>query len=152
MKVSREVQQKIEEAIATGYAVEHSAPEGAEHGRLCHIVRVSLPWPPSVNRCYRAFGNKIVFSKEGRQYPKDVLVACLDQRAGRVVGKLTVRIWAYPPDLRVRDLDNSLKSVLDGLQKAAVFENDSQVRRIEIERRYVVPRGSLDVEIEGDEV
>ena len=152
VRVSREVQQKIEEAIATGYAVEHSAPvERAEHGRLCHIVRVSLPWPPSVNHCYQPFGNKIVFSKIGRQYPKNVLAACLDQRAGRVIGKLTIRIWAYPPDLRTRDCDNLLKSPLDALCKAGIFDNDGQVRRIEIERCGVVKDGRLEVEIEGDE-
>lgn len=43
------------------------------------------------------------------------------------MGKLAVRIEISPPDDRRRDCDNVQKAVLDALQHAGVFWDDSQV-------------------------
>jgi len=56
---------------------------------------------------------------------------------------------AFPPDRRRRDLDNLLKSVLDALEHAGVYADDSQVdllvvRRCEVDR----PHGHVEVRVE----
>jgi crossover junction endodeoxyribonuclease RusA len=39
-----------------------------------------------------------------------------------------MRVLAYPPDHRRRDLDNLAKAILDALQHAGVYGNDCQVK------------------------
>lgn len=48
--------------------------------------------------------------------------------------RLSVTIYAYPPDRRKRDLDNILKCLLDSLEKAQVFVDDSQIDELIIRR------------------
>lgn len=62
-------------------------------------------------------------------------------------GRLFVQIEAYPPDKRMRDIDNLAKCVLDALQTARVFENDYQIDRLLIERKEVMKPGKLFVSI-----
>jgi len=45
-----------------------------------------------------------------------------------------VTIKAIAPDKRRRDLDNMLKAVLDALEHAKVYENDSQIDDLRITR------------------
>ena len=48
--------------------------------------------------------------------------------------RLLVKILASPPDNRKHDLDNILKSLLDSIQHAGVFEDDEQIDGLEIYR------------------
>ncbi len=81
---------------------DHPACRLAEAGRL----RATLPWPPSVNHYWRAVGGRIMLSKAGRQYHRDVAAALFGQ--GRLAddARLAVRLGVFPPDRRRRDLDN----------------------------------------------
>lgn len=54
---------------------------------------------------------------------------------------------AFPPDRRRRDLDNLQKPVLDVLQHAGVYEDDSQIDLLITRRREVVPEGRLLVDV-----
>jgi crossover junction endodeoxyribonuclease RusA len=56
-----------------------------------------------------------------------------------------VKIYAFPPDARRRDLDNLLKSLLDALQHAGIMEDDGQVDMLSIERRARKKGGSISV-------
>ncbi|NBW23084.1 MAG: RusA family crossover junction endodeoxyribonuclease, partial [Caulobacteraceae bacterium] len=44
---------------------------------------------------------------------------------------------AFPPDKRKRDLDNVLKSLLDALTHANVWDDDSQIDDLRIYRNIV---------------
>lgn len=48
--------------------------------------------------------------------------------------RLSLTIDAYPPDRRKRDLDNILKSLLDALQHAGIYSDDSQIDILKISR------------------
>ena len=93
--------------------------------------------------------NRMLISAKGRQYRKDVLTACMSQlkRFPKLSGRLSVKIMAVIPDKRRRDLDNTLKSVLDSLQHAGVYLDDSQIDHLEIIRSVVMKPGWLDIEI-----
>jgi crossover junction endodeoxyribonuclease RusA len=60
---------------------------------------------------------------------------------------LEIRIAAFPPDRRKRDLDNLLKSVLDCLEASGVIENDNLIESLSIYRAERVAGGQLEVQI-----
>ena len=62
-------------------------------------------------------------------------------------GRIALAMDAFPPDRRRRDLDNLQKPVLDALQHAGVYEEDSQIDLLITRRREVVPEGRLLVDV-----
>ena len=58
-----------------------------------------------------------------------------------------MEVYLYPPDKRKRDVDNVLKPLLDALEHAGVYENDSQIDKLCITRMEVKPQGLCDVTI-----
>jgi crossover junction endodeoxyribonuclease RusA len=54
---------------------------------------------------------------------------------------------AFPPDRRRRDLDNIQKPVLDALQHAGVYEDDSQIDLLVTRRRDLGVPPRLEVEL-----
>lgn len=111
------------------------------------MITLTLPWPPSVNHYYRRVGNATLISREGRRYRRRIHGEALLAGSPRVEGRLAVRIAASPPDHRRRDLDNVQKALLDALQHAGVYGDDSQIDRITVERAGVVEGGRVVVEI-----
>ena len=117
------------------------------------MIKVTLPWPPSVNHAWRHVIVKgrarVLLSADCRAYRSAVLIALLEQsaRCKPLTGRLSVEIVASPPDRRARDIDGLLKQPLDALQHAGVIENDSAIDRLLIERGPVVPNGRLLVRI-----
>ena len=113
------------------------------------MTRITLPWPPSVNRYWRNVDGRTLISREGRAYRTAVLSAVLEQGAARhYAGRLRVRIVAHPPDKRRRDLDNLQKALLDGLEYAGVFDDDGQIDDLRIVRGERVRGGRVVVEVE----
>jgi len=96
---------------------------------------IELPWPPSVNHYWRRQGSRYFVSSEGKAYRDSLYYLCAEYRG--LFGaerRLSVVINAFPPDKRRRDLDNILKSLLDSLQYARVYEDDSQIDCLTIKR------------------
>ncbi|MCY2928195.1 MAG: RusA family crossover junction endodeoxyribonuclease [Planctomycetota bacterium] len=110
---------------------------------------LDLPYPPSTNRYYRHVGFRTLISREGRTFRTNVcaLLAGGGPRKPPAGGRIALCMDAFPPDNRRRDLDNLQKSVLDALQHAGVYEDDSQVDLLLTRRRQVVPAGRLSVEV-----
>ncbi len=115
---------------------------------------LTLPWPPSANRYYRhitrgKLAGRVLLSEHGRDYRKavDAIVA---EHKGRMgwSDRLRLYVMVYPPDNRKRDLDNLLKAVLDSLQAANVFLNDSQIDHLTISRTKNRPSGAIEVSVE----
>ena len=110
----------------------------------------TLPWPPSVNRYWRHVGRRVLISREGRTFRRDVC-ALLGGRGPRKPpsdGRIALCMDAFPPDRRRRDLDNLPKAVQDSLARAGVYEDDSQIDELHIRRRDKVKGGKIIVRIE----
>ena len=115
---------------------------------------LTLPWPPSVNSYWRhptrgALAGRHLISQEGRLYRSSVATLTTGMAGAFSASmRLSVSIYAAPPDNRRRDLDNLPKAVLDALTHAQVWPDDSQLDRLLIERVPVQKGGMIRVEIE----
>ncbi len=111
------------------------------------MLMLVMPWPPSANTYWRRNGSRYFISQKGIQYRDEVFKTHHDGLI-KFDGRISMKVLAYPPDKRRRDLDNLLKAVQDSLQYAKIFEDDSQIDRITVERMNVSPQGRLVVTIE----
>ena len=98
-----------------------------------------LPWPPSVNHYYRHVGPRVLISREGRKYREQIVARFQNDRVAKYSGPVALDIELYPPDNRRRDVDNSLKCLLDTFTHAGLYGDDSQVQRLTITRREPMP-------------
>jgi crossover junction endodeoxyribonuclease RusA len=108
-------------------------------------MRVSLPWPPTVNTYWRMVRGRMLISAKGREYRNAVCMQLAESPLFK--GRLKIEILAMPPDKRRRDLDNLLKAPLDALQWAGVIQDDSQFDEIHLIRGDVEKDGCLVVAI-----
>jgi len=94
-------------------------------------------------------GRITFISKEGRAFRTNVEAALIEHRGMFGEKRLFISVTAFPPDRRARDLDNLLKPLLDAMQHARLFDDDSQVDRLLIERGNVIGKpGQLQVTVE----
>ena len=75
------------------------------------------------------------------------MALCLQQRVETITGPIKVEIVAYRPDNRKRDLDNLLKAALDGMAKGMLYEDDSQIKNLNIKWADTIG-GMLKIKIE----
>ena len=76
------------------------------------IEKTLLIKPMSVNSFYRTFQNRILISKEGRIYKKQIL-NLLGNNFQKILGRVKLTLHFYYLDNRRRDLDNPCKIYLD---------------------------------------
>ena len=112
------------------------------------MIELTLPFPPSVNAYWRRAGYRIYLSERGREFRKNVGVIVEAAQIVPVYGPLAMSVDLYPRSRRMLDTDNFLKATLDALEHAGVYENDSQVKRIEAEKHAPVKGGRTDVRIQ----
>jgi len=111
---------------------------------------LNLPYPPSINHYWRRVGPRTLISREGRTFRRNVcaLLGGGGPRKPPSGGRIALAMDAFPPDRRRRDLDNLAKPVLDALEHAGIYEDDSQIDLLLTRRRDVVAGGKLDVRID----
>ncbi|MEL6894722.1 MAG: RusA family crossover junction endodeoxyribonuclease [Planctomycetota bacterium] len=99
------------------------------------MIRLRFPFPPSVNHYWRHVGNRVLISRAGREYRSTVKSLMERDRIKPLDDELIVRIGLIPPDRRRRDIDNSLKALLDAMQAGGAYHDDSQIVMLCIEKR-----------------
>jgi crossover junction endodeoxyribonuclease RusA len=138
---------------------EHQARIGAGKGSLVALAQpvgvdrasLVLPWPPNVNHSWRpnGRGGKVLTAehKAFRDYVA-VRVVAAGLHKQPMVGRLKMTIHASEPELkRKRDLDGILKSLLDALQHAGLYADDSAIDDLRILRIAGKP-GTVNVFVE----
>lgn len=96
-----------------------------------------LPFPPSLNRAYRAAAGRVLLSKPARQYAVAVRNALPPGRPERIEGRLFVVIELWPPAKlanKAWDVANREKLICDALTKAGFWRDDSQIDSISLMR------------------
>jgi len=115
-------------------------------------VVITLPYPPSVNHYWRHFRGRTVISREGRTFRTNVCALLAGGRGNGprkppTGGRIALAMDAFPPDRRRRDLDNIQKPVLDALQHAGVYEDDSQIDLLVTRRRELAVPPRLEIDL-----
>lgn len=104
------------------------------------MITYTFNYPPSVNHYWNERVRKIkgkfrvvkTKGQKGHDYMKHVALVCNNHMT--LSGRIKVAILAYPPDKRKRDIDNIVKPVLDAMEQAGVYENDSQIDELLVKR------------------
>lgn len=119
------------------------------------MIRLNLPWPPSVNRIWRTpnkgpLAGRTMLAADGREYRLAVRNTVANQLRAfpQLGGRLRVVLTLNPPDRRRRDIDNSAKAVLDSLMHAGVYQDDSQIDDLHIIRDAIISPGRVFATIE----
>jgi len=86
----------------------------------------TLPVPPSANRYWRIYRNRMVVTEEARAYKEEV--ALLLRGAIPLGGNVSVNLSVFRPAKR-GDLDNYNKVLFDALQ-GLTYTNDNQITEI----------------------
>ena len=107
------------------------------------MTTLELPYPPSVNHCFSVIRGRPVLSKEARVYRQRVRACVRGSEARVALGPLAVRLELQPPDNRRRDCDNAQKPILDALQQAGLFFDDSQIVWLLTVKESAAPGGRV---------
>lgn len=118
-------------------------------------MKLTLPFPPSVNRYWRApnkgpLKGRHLISAAGRAYQSAACAAIIEQlrRLPKPSTELAaVEILLFPPDASRRDIDNYCKALFDALTHAGVWEDDNQVKRMLVEWGPKVKGGRVEISI-----
>jgi len=113
-------------------------------------MKLTLPFPPSVNTYWRNTRKGVLISASGRSFRSNALADIMEQLR-RLPEPITVNVAVsvilYPPDKRPRDLDNYLKAAFDSLTHAGVWVDDKQIKRFTVEWGPLTKRGKTEITI-----
>lgn len=112
------------------------------------MISLDLPWPKTINHLYGQARNGRKFIRPaGVAFRQAVCEIVARMGVKTLEGRVSVFIYAFPPDKRKRDLDNVLKQLGDSLTYAGIYFDDSQIDDLRIIRRPVEKGGRLSVVI-----
>ncbi|MTB45855.1 RusA family crossover junction endodeoxyribonuclease [Providencia sp. wls1950] len=111
-------------------------------------ISLVLPFPPSVNACWRNVNGRTLISEKGRKFRGSAIVAIYEQLKRKPIAitePVSVKVKMYPPTNHKRDIDNYLKAPFDALTHANIWKDDDQVKRVEMEWCEVVKGGRFEI-------
>ncbi len=105
------------------------------------MLTLDLPFPVSANQYWMIAGRKLIKTKVARSYIREVTLYWLNEKAKGALAfgedeTLALAVALHYPVRRGPDcdVDNCLKVLVDSLETAGVFQNDNQIRHIQITR------------------
>jgi len=108
-----------------------------------------LPYPPSVNSYWGFKGSHRYLTLKAKTFKQEVWVAFKKTKhISFGTKRLKVNVVLHAPDKRIRDLDNSIKSLLDALCQAGVFDDDEQIDVLIVQRGEIRKGGGCLVMID----
>ena len=103
----------------------------------------------SVNKFYRSWQGRVLISKDGREFKKEVEL--LLNNYEKILGKIKLTLILYFKDKRKRDLDNYNKVLIDCL-KNKLFEDDDQIYQLYMEKHIACGFNKICIGVESIEV
>lgn len=104
---------------------------------MTETIQVIHGNPPSKSNCYRIITinghGSLAKTPALKKYENDFYIQCNHYRNKSIYGYFELHIQVFYPNQRA-DLDNSLKCVLDCLQKVKAIENDNKCVKIVAEK------------------
>lgn len=94
------------------------------------MIRVTLPYPPTVNNLYANGAKGRYRTPNYDAWLTHAGLECNRQRPGCLDGGYHLKITAERPDRRARDIDNLIKPVSDLLKKQGVITDDSKAQSV----------------------
>jgi crossover junction endodeoxyribonuclease RusA len=112
-------------------------------------IKLTIPFPPSVNTYWGFKGSQRFLTSRAKVFKSAVAAEFMRSgHEGFGDARLAVTIKLYPPDRRVRDIDNVVKSTLDALCQAGVFADDGQIDMLHVTREQVIKFGAAEIFIQ----
>lgn len=112
------------------------------------MIMLSIPYPPSGNHMWKHAKGKHYLTDQARRYYEQV--AWIIKSSGLAMGledRLLVEVDIYPPDKRKRDLSNVIKVVEDACTKAGLWQDDSQIDRLVLQRMPPIKDGAIALRV-----
>ena len=105
------------------------------------MLILNLPFPVSTNQYWMIAGRKLIKTKRARAYIHEVALYWMEAKSkgAEAFGEdetlaMAIAIY-YPVDKRKHiDADNALKVLIDAMETAGIYQNDNQIRHIQISR------------------
>ena len=111
--------------------------------------KLTLPFPPTLNHMHRSKGKQHYLSAEYKAFIGMVDLAV--HRSGMPkfgAKRLAIAITLHGPNKRRFDIDNRIKAACDALQRAGLFDDDSQIDHLTVTRGEIVKSGLCEVTIQ----
>lgn len=108
-----------------------------------------LPFPPTYNNYYVKTARGVFISQKGRKFRALTAEAVNEQLPDvSIADRMLVEVVLYPPDKRIRDVDNYNKALLDSLTECGFWEDDCLIDQLFVYRGDVVkPQGRVFLRI-----
>jgi crossover junction endodeoxyribonuclease RusA len=110
------------------------------------MINITIPFPPSVNTYWGFKGSQRFLTSRAKIFKQAVANEFIREGFEPLgSARLKVEIDLYPPDRRIRDIDNVVKSTLDALCQAGIFDDDGQIDVLIVTRRNVIKWGAAKI-------
>ena len=122
------------------------------------MLTIELPFPVSANSYWMIAGRRLIKTKRARAYIREVVLYWLNvkQLGATAFGEdetLAMSIAIHYPTRKGPDcdVDNLLKVLIDAMETAGIYQNDNQIRFIQISREEAKDKtiGSVRVNIKS---
>ena len=100
----------------------------------------------SVNKYYRSWQGRVLISKDGREFKKEMEL--LLNNYEKIMGKIKLTLILHFKDKRKRDLDNYNKVLIDCL-KNKLFEDDDQIYQLYMEKHIGCGFNKISIGVES---
>ena len=110
-------------------------------------LNLILPLPPSVNSYWGFAGSRRFLTLAAREFKKEVAHIVSQQSVIFGDKRLSLTAILHFKDRRKSDIDNRIKSLLDALVQAGLFDDDSQIDELHIFRGSIMKQGLSLVKI-----
>lgn len=117
-------------------------------------MAISLPYPPTLNNLFKNAGARgRVKTQAYNCWLQEALLILRAQRAPKHTGSFRATIVLTRPDRRRRDIDNTVKALMDALKKGGVIEDDHLAQSVTVAWAWeeITPGGAVSITIEPAE-